>query len=271
MEISVISDLMYNMESKIVIFEGNQEQGIFSKAKKFYKETDTDEDIKNQIKEARIKLGKKYKFNGLKMFQVIQKMEDNDDYEDNKSVIIEEKHLKKEDYFEEEIKADILIITSKYKNIALSHRMADCPVLIAEDREKEVTAIVHCNLYHINRGLPKELINTLIKKFNSEPKNIYLYIGSHIHKENYIYDKYPPRATNKDIWKDAIEKIGNNYHIDVEKAILNQLEGFALAEIKISPFNTYTEENYASHAAAYYGNKSKLGQNIVGFYYKDAN
>lgn len=270
METSVTLDLMFNMESKIVIFEGNQEQGIFSKARKFYSEKTTDEDIKKQIKEARIKLGQKYNFNGLKMFQVIQKMEDNEDYPDNKYVLIDEKYLKKEDYFEEEIKADILIITSKYKNIALSHRMGDCPVLIAEDREKEVAAIVHCNLYHINRGLPKELINTLIKEFNCDPKNIYLYIGSHIHKENYIYDKYPPKATNKDIWKDAIEKIGNDYHIDVEKAILNQLEEFDLAEVKISPINTYTEKNYASHAAAFHGNKDKMGQNIVGFYYKDA-
>ena len=161
MEIFATLDLMCNMESKIVIFEGNQEQGIFSKVKKFYKENTTEEEIKNQIKQARIKLGQKYNFNGLKMFQVTQKMEDNNDYPDNKSVLIEEKHLKKEDFFDEEIKADILIITSNYKNIALSHRMADCPILIAEDREKEVTAIVHCNMYHINRGLPKELIKTL--------------------------------------------------------------------------------------------------------------
>ena len=261
---------MYNMESKIIIFEGNQEQGIFSKARKFYDENISDDEIKNKIKQARIKLGNKYNFNGLKMFQVTQKMEDNDDYPDDKSVIIGEEHLQKTDYFDEEIKADILIITSKYKNIALSHRMADCPVLIAEDRNKEVTAIVHCNLYHINRGLPKELIKSLIEQFNSNPKDIYLYIGSHIHKENYIYDKYPPRATNELIWKDAIEKIGDNYHIDIEKAIINQLKEFDLAEVKISPINTYTEEKYASHVAYYYGNKSKIGQNIVGFYYKDA-
>ena len=258
------------MESKIVIFEGNQEQGIFSKAKKFYKENATEEEIKNKIKDARIKLGQKYNFNGLKMLQVIQKMEDNEVYPDDKYVLIDDKHLTKEDYFEEEIRADILVITSKYKNIALCHRMADCPVLIAEDRAQEVAAIVHCNLYHINRGLPKALINTLINEFNSDPKNIYLYIGSHIHKENYVYDKYPPKATNEIIWKDAIEKKGDNYYIDVEKAILNQLEEFDLAEIKISPINTYTEPNYASHVAEYYGNSDKLGQNIVGFYYKDA-
>ncbi len=270
MGIFVTLDLMYNMESKIVIFEGNKEQGIFSKVKKFYKENTTEEEIKKQIKEARIKLGQKYKFNGLKMLQVTQKMEDDDDYTDNKCVIIDEKYLKKEDYFDEEIHADILIITSKYNKIALSHRMADCPVLIAEDRVKEVTAIAHCSIYHINRGLPKELIKSLITNYNSNPQEIYLYIGSHIHKENYIYDKYPPKATNKDIWEKAIEKIDNNYHIDLEKAIKNQLTEFDLAEIIVSPINTYTDEKYASHCAAVQGNLAKMGQNIVGFYYKDA-
>lgn len=270
MEIFATSDLMYNMKSKIVIFEGNKEQGIFSSARKFYSENTTDEDIYNQIKEARIKLGKKYNFNGLKMFQVKQKMEDNDDYEDNKYVIIDDKHLQKDDYFKEIINADILIITSKYKNIVLSHRMADCPVLILEDRNKEVSAIVHCNLYHINRGLPRKLIETLIEEFNSDPKDLYLYIGSHIHKENYIYDKYPPKATNQDIWKDAIEKIGDNYHIDLDKAIHNQIKDFNIAEVKTSEIDTYTNEKYASHCAVYNGNINKMGQNIVGFYYKDA-
>ena len=197
-------------------------------------------------------------------------MEDNDDYQDNKSVIIEDKYLTKEDYFDEEIKADILIISSKYKNVALCHRMADCPILIAEDRKKEVSAIVHCNLYHINRELPKELIKVLITRFHSNPKDIYLYIGSHIHKENYKYDKYPPKATNKLIWKDAIVKIGKNYHIDLVKAIKNQLLEYELGEIKISPIDTYTDERYASHCAVCNGYKDKRGQNIVGFYYKDA-
>lgn len=258
------------MQSRIVIFEGNKEQGIFSRARKFYDNNIKEEEIKKQLREARIKLGKKYKFNGLKMLQLTQKMEDNKEYPDNKSVIINKKHLKKYDYFDEIIKADILMITSKYKNIVLCHRMADCPVLIAEDREKEVTAITHCNMYHINRELPKELIKSLITKFNSNPKNIYLYIGSHIHKENYIYDKYPPKATNENVWKNAIEKIEDNYYIDLIKAIKNQLDEYDLPEIKISQIDTFSNEKYASHSAVFKGNLNKNGQNIVGFYYKDA-
>lgn len=259
---------MNKLESQIVIFEGTKEDGIFSSNRKFFPENYTEEDIYNEIKKNRITLGNKYNFSGLKMFQVIQKMEDNDDYEDNKAVIIDDKYMTKEDYFTENIHADILMITNKYPKVALAHRMADCPVLIAEDRYLGVSAIVHCGIYHINRGLPKELIKSLINRFNSKPENIYLYIGSHIKKENYIYDNYPKVATNKEIWKDAIEEKDNKYYIDLEKAILNQLEEFALGEIIISNINTATDDRYASHYEAYKGNTNKKGQNIVGFYYR---
>ena len=146
--------------------------------------------------------------------------------------------------------------------------MADCPVLIAEDRYQGLSAIVHCGIYHINRGLPREFIKTLINEYHSKEENIYLYIGSHIKKESYIYDQYPKQATNKEIWKNAIIKKENDYHIDLEKAIKNQLKEFSLAKIKVSPIDTATDNRYASHREATLGNKEKLGQNIVGFYYK---
>lgn len=268
MGIYVTSDLMYNMDSQIVIFEGNKNEGIFSKAKKFYKDGATDQEIYLAIKEARIKLGKKYNFSGLKMFQVNQKMEDNDSYPDNKYVLIDDTYMQKEDYFTEEIKADILVITNKYKKVALSHRMADCPVLIVEDRKKGIAAITHCGIYHINRGLPREFIKVMLNEFKCNREDLYLYIGSHIHKENYIYDKYPPIATKKEIWNNAIEEINGKFYINLEKAIINQIEEFNLREIKVSPINTATDTSYASHREATLGNKDKLGQNIVGFYFK---
>lgn len=256
------------MKSKIIIFEGNQNDGVFSSNKKFYPSDYTEKDIYNSIKQDRIKLGEKYNFSGLKMFQVNQKMEDNDSYPDNKDVFINENNFKKEDYFTEKIEADILFINQKYRKVALSHRMADCPILIAEDRKKGYTGIVHCGIYHINRGLPKEFIKKMIEKYHSNPEDIYLYIGSFIKKESYIYDSYPKIATNNKVWKDAIIKKEDGYHIDLLKAITNQIEEYHIAEIKVSEIDTAKDKNYASHYAAVHGDNKKLGQNIVGFYYK---
>lgn len=255
------------MKSQIKIFEANQNDGIFSKNHKFYPENYTDDDIYESIKNDRIKLGNKYGFSGLKMFEVEQKMEDNGIYVDNRYVIIDEKYMTKDDFFKEKIKADILMITNKYKNIVLCHRMADCPIIIAEDRKKGATAIAHCGIYHINRELPRELIKSLIKAYNSNYSDIYLYIGSCIKKESYIYDRYPEKLNNSKVWKDAIIEENGNYHIDMVKAIENQIQDFNLAEIKVSPINTATDPNYASHREAELGNLAKKGQNLVGFFY----
>jgi len=266
METFVILDSMYKMKSKIIIFEGTMKDGLFTRSRRFYPENYTEEDIYNAYKKDRIKLGKKYGFSGLKMFHPRQKMEDNDRYPDNKAVFLDEKYMQKEDYFQENIEADILIISKDYPKIAVTHNMADCPVLIAEDRKKGITALAHCGIYHINRGLPKAMIETLIKD-NSNPQNIYLYIGSHIKKDNYIYDKYPPQATNEEIWKDAIEKKEGKYYINLEKAIRNQLKDYSLGEIMVSAIDTEEHPDYASHRKEKEGNTSKKGQNIVGFYY----
>lgn len=267
METFVTLDSMCNMKSKIVIFEGNMRDGLFTRTKRFYPENYTEEDIYEAYKHARIKLGEKYGFSGLKMFHPIQKMEDNDVYPDDKAVILDEKYMQRDDFFKEKIETDILILESKYKKIAVTHNMADCPVLIAEDRNKGVTALAHCGIYHINRGLPKAIIKSLIDKFNSNPKDIYLYIGSHIKKDSYLYNTYPPQATNPEIWKDAIVLKEDKYHIDLETAIRNQLAEYQLGEIIISPIDTATNPDYASHRREKEGDISKKGQNIVGFYY----
>ena len=268
METSVILGLMYNMKSRIRIFEGNKNDGIFSRNPKFYKDNATKEEIESILKETRIKLGNKYGFSGLKMFEVTQKMEDNDSYPDNKAIILDDTYMQVEDYYMQKILADILILPSKYKRVAVTHRMADCPVIIAEDRKLGYTALAHCGIYHINRGLPKEIIKSLIDNCNSNPKDIYVYIGSHIKKDSYIYDTYPKKATNELIWKDAITENNGKYYIDLAKAITNQLIDYSLGEIKISKIDTAKDINYASHKEACLGNKDKLGQNIVGFYYE---
>ena len=268
METSVTLDLMYKMDSKIVIFEGNQNDGVFSIAKRFYEKGINKRERLKMLREARIRLGNKYGFDGCKIFRPEQKQEDSDIYEDNKCVILDKSYMRKRDYYNEVINTDILMISKDYPGIAVAHQMADCPVLIAEDRKLGVTALTHTSIYHVNRGLAKALIESLIKEYNSNPKDIYLYIGSHISKESYVYDKYPPQATNKEIWDGAIEEVDGKFYINLEQAILNQLKEFDLGGIEISKFDTATTNGYASHRKAQEGDSSKLGQNIVGFYYK---
>lgn len=257
------------MRSQIEIFETGIKDGIMSKNKKFYKENLTQEEINKIFLETRLKFAKKYNLNGLHIFQALQKTPLNKlNYPDGKYIVISEENMTKDDYWSEELLADILIISNKYKNIIVGNQMSDCPILIAEDRRLGVTALAHCGASYINRNLPIQTIMALENEYHSNLNDIYVYIGSCIKTESYVYDSYPSWATNKEVWKDCIKKEQSIYKIDLVKAIKKQLKSIGISHIKVSKIDTFKDKNYYSHLAEYNGIKEKSGQNFVGFYYK---
>lgn len=257
------------MKSQIEIFETGIKDGIMSKNKKFYKENLTQEEINKIFLETRLKFAKKYNLNGLHIFQALQKTPLNKlNYPDGKYIVISEENMTKDDYWSEELPADILIISNKYKNIIVGNQMSDCPILIAEDRRLGVTALAHCGASYINRNLPIQTIMALENEYHSNLNDIYVYIGSCIKTESYVYDSYPSWATNKEVWKDCIKKEQSLYKIDLVKAIKKQLKSIGISHIKVSKIDTFKDKNYYSHLAEYNGIKEKSGQNFVGFYYK---
>lgn len=269
MEISVTSDLMFNMKSQIKIFETGINDGIMSRNKKFYDEALEQEEISTIFYNTRQKVGQKFGFKGEKMLQAKQKSNMNDvNYTDGTYIVISDKYLTKKDLWEENIPADILIITNKYKNIVVGNQMADCPIVIIEDRKIGATALAHCGALYINRNLPKQLVESLQKEYNSKIDNLYVYIGSCAKKESYVYNNYPTWATNKALWKDYIIKKNNLYYIDLVGAIVNQLNSKGIKNIEISPYDTVKSDKYYSNSASSKGNKEKFGQNFVGFFYK---
>lgn len=257
------------MESQITIFESGIIDGIMSRNKKFYKKGTTIEEINQKFLNVRINLGKKYGFNGKKILQALQKTDTNNiEYEDGTYHVITDKDLDNDDLWFVELPADILIISNKHKNVVVGNQMADCPILIIEDRKLGVTALSHCGAPYINRKLPQQTVEALLKEYNSSPENLYAYIGSCAKKETYIYDRYPAWATNKEVWEDSIIQVSNNYHIDMEKAIIKQLETLGIKNIKVSEKDTITDTEHYSHSASSKGNLIKKGQNFVGFFYK---
>lgn len=257
------------MKSQITIFESGIVDGIISKNKKFYQEGTTDKEIDALFLNTRINLGKKYGFDGRKIFQALQKTENNNvEYEDGTYHVITEKDLANDDLWNVELPADILIISKDYPNVVVGNQMADCPILIIEDRRLGVTALSHCGAPYINRKLPYQTAEALIKEYNSNPTDLYAYIGSNAKKESYIYDKYPQWATSSDVWEGYITKEDKNYRINMEGAMIKQLNSIGITNITLSPYDTVTDTKHYSHSASVKGNISKKGQNFVGFFYK---
>ncbi len=257
------------MKPKITIFESGIEDGVMSRNKKFYKDDMSQEEINQLFLETRLRLGKKYGFDGRKMFQANQKTATNGIvYPDGKYIVINDKNLQKEDYWYEDLRADILIISNKYPNIVIGNQMADCPIVIAEDRKLGITALAHCGASYIDRKLPIQTIEALQKEFHSNLSDIYVYITSCASKENYIYNCYPKWATNQAVWENAIIEENGSYHIDMLTAIISQLKEIGITNIEYSHEDTITSPKFYSHNASSKGITSKKGQNFVGFYYK---
>ena len=256
------------MESKIVIFETNKLDGKMSKNPKFYPKNISEKERYSKFYEDRINLGKKLGIDGNHIFKSRQKGLSSVEYPNGKYILLNEKHMTKKDYYLEDLPADILILSSKYPKIIVGNPQADCPILICEDRKKGYTALSHCGSIYINRKLPIDTIKALLDCCNSDIKDIYVYIGSSIKKESYIYDKYPKWATNKDLWKNYITKESDGYHIDLVGAIEKQLHDVGITNIEISPIDTAKNPNYYSHTNEKKGLQKEGGQNFVGFYYK---
>lgn len=257
------------LESKITIFETGIEDGIFSESEKFYPSNFTKDDIRIQFLEVKEHIANKYNFNKNNIFSPYQKTSTNGlDYPDGKYVVLNETHMQGEDFIFNKIPCDILILEQKYRGIVLGNRMADCPILIVEDRLKGVTALAHCGVSYIDRLLPIQTVESLIKEYNSDKDNLYVYVGSCAKKDSYIYDKYPSWANNKKLWEKNIILKEDGYHIDMNGAIREQLESIGITHIEESDIDTVTNDKYYSHVAEVLGNKSKTGQNFVGFFYK---
>lgn len=257
------------MKSQITIFESGIADGIMSRNKKFYPEGTTEQKIDELFLNVRINLGKKYDFDGKKMFQALQKTETNNvEYENGTYHVINESDISNNDLWYVSLPADILIISKEYPNIVVGNQMADCPILIIEDRRLGVTALSHCGAPYINRNLPYQTAEALIKEYNSNPTDLYAYIGSNAKKESYLYDKYPQWATSKAVWEGYILEENNDYRIDMEGAMIKQLNSIGITNITISKDNTVTDDKHYSHSASVKGNISKKGQNFVGFFYK---
>ena len=257
------------MKSNIVIFESGISDGIMSRNKKFYDEKLSQEEINHLFLETRIKLGRKYHFDGKKMFQAQQKSDQKQvNYPDGAYIVLDEKNMRKDDFWYEELPADILLITKKYPNVVVGHQMADCPIVIAEDRALGVTALAHCGASYIDRNLPSQIIDALQKEYDSKIEHIYVYIGSCAKKENYVYDTYPTWAKNTQLWKQNIIKQNEKYHIDMTQAIVDQLEQKGIKHIEISSKDTISDPFFYSHCASIQGKENKKGQNFVGFFYQ---
>ena len=271
------------------IFTSTILDGNMNTNKNFYPECMDKDDIKRDFKVRREILGTIKGFDGLKVLTPIQKSRPNlvgkskeeqlellskyySKYPDGNYVRVNREMIEGyKDLFDLDIHSDILMIDDTLPRVALAYPVADCPVLFAEDKIHNVVAMAHCGGEFIDRELPSQLIDALRQETDILPEYIHVYIGPHAKKESFTYDCYPKFIQDPYLWKDAIVEDGKGLlHIDMEKAILNQLYSQNLhpENIQVSEIDTITDPMYYSNNAGRF-EKYKQGRFYEGCFYEE--
>ncbi len=170
------------------------------------KQTDwLESEVKKEFLGNRIKAGLKYGFNGKKIIVPY----DNDEYPKGHYFVADETiYNKDDDLWNVDIPADIVLLKKDNPGIVVAYPVSDDPVVIIEDQENGALALTHCDINKINNRIPAHAITALEKEVGSNVKNLKVYIGPNLKKENNISYLFKPKniKKHKNIWENCIER-----------------------------------------------------------------
>lgn len=170
-----------------------------------------------------------------------------------------------------DINEDILVITDKNPGVVVGHPVADCPVVIMEDKTKGVTAVGHCSAELIDKKMPMKIADVLVNGYGSKEEDISAYVSARA-GNSWTYDTWPKWATDSTVWEDGIVVDDNGlFHIDLRTVISKQLEERNISHVFFDPTDTITDPNYYSNSAASasgLNDASKFGRQFIGAVYQ---
>lgn len=145
-----------------------------------------------------------------------------------------------------------------YKTLILSIRTADCMPIFFYDPGEKIIAVVHAGWKGLYRGIIEKAILEM-KKISSNPQNIIVAIGPHIH--NCCYNIPKERI---EIFKKYKDAVWENF-LNLSEIALQQMEskGLLRKNIEISPVCTSCDENFWSFRRD--GGKTGRMINLLGF------
>lgn len=167
------------------------------------------------------------------------------------------------------IRQEILVISDKTPGVVIGHPVADCPVVMAYDKKQNGLAIGHCSADLVDRKMPMLVVDALYNSYRSKDEDIAAYVSA-CAGNSWTYDKYPSWAKYDNIWDSVIVEDENGlFHIDLKKAVLDQLKERNIDDIVISPIDTITDIHFYSNSAAFNDKSYKKGRNFARAFFKE--
>ena len=266
-------------------FWSTRANGNMNKNKAFYPGMTPDE-ITRDFDERRIQLCREHGIDELKIIIPTQKIRPvltgktdeekelllqkyNSKYSDGHYVRITHEMIEPyEDLYKLDVPADILMIDSSIKNVALAYPVADCPVVFAHNTKDNIVAMAHCGGEYIDRDLPGQIIDAMREETDCKPYDISVYIGPHAQESSFTYDCFPKFIENERRWEGCLREANGLIHINMSKAIMMQLmeRGVHLETVHVSALDTITNPDFYSNNRARL-DESKAGRFYTGCFY----
>jgi NEDD4-binding protein 2 len=138
------------------------------------------------------------------------------------------------------------IVTSE-KGLPIFLIIADCIPIIFFDTRQNVLAVAHGGIANTKLEFSQKVLNHMIQKYSSAPKDIKVTIGPTLRKEHFAYDYFDDK--NKELWKGFVEEKDGKFLIDNVGATVRQLinSGIKRENIFDNQVDTYTDPRYFSH------------------------
>ena len=254
---------------EVVILQSNKSNGPISAQKKFYPDSMSRDEIKEDLIRRRMKLGQDYGFDGRKMMiPVVKGPNERDKYPDGKYVVLNdcpEVYRDDVDLWDYDYNVDIMVMKKGLTGVMMGFPSADCPVIIMQDRKSKTLAFAHCSADCIDRGLPIMIADSLNQVSHAKDKDIIVYVGPCAASKSYYYDNYPRWAVNDKIWKYCIKEKDGRFYIDLRRAIIMELalRNIEYQNIEFSKVDTITNPDYYSNHATMHGIPNKNGRSLV--------
>jgi hypothetical protein len=144
------------------------------------------------------------------------------------------------------------LVTDK-KDLYLALVVADCSPVILFDTKKEIVALVHCGRFNVENRILENTLDLMKEKFNTNPKDLLVYIGPSIKPDSYMFDKgiFDQMKKDSEIIKTLHHVPGEKkeYRVDVPLSVKNILKRAGVKEEDILDIgiDTFKDERYPSH------------------------
>jgi len=188
----------------------------------------------------------------LKVLQNRQILADSEDFYIDNLIYMDQVHsdhiaVIKDTLTNKQEKCDGII--TNLPNIPLMVMVADCIPILLYDSKKKVVGAIHAGRNGTFLEIAKKAVLSMKEEFDSDPKDIYAYLGTSIKSCCYEVGKDLADICQKSFGKKYVIKRDNSFYLDLQTLNKDQLLSVGLDEknINISSTCSCCDKNYFSY------------------------